>query len=521
MHRDSFGKDLICEVRLVRMPSGSQRLVRGSIADISDRKRMERVAAAERQVFEQLTSNAPLEEVLASITRLIESVGIGTVCSVSLLADDGTAFSSMVAPRLPEKLRAVLERSAIDIRNGSCAAAVYLGRQVLVADVGKDPFWEQRREAALESRLRAAWSTPLKSSSGKLLGSLGVYRREPGLPTYRESEIIAHAAQLAGIAIQRRLAEKALRDSEAKFRGLFESIAEGVYQSGSDGRLLSINPAFVAIMGYGSAEELYALPSVAMLYWNPADRAEFVRLVESEGEIRNAEFRMRRRDGQQVVILENARAVRDKGNKIIGYEGTIADITERKRAEQAVFAEKERAQVTLQSIGDAVISSDADGRIEYINPVAETLTAWSLDAARGRPIGDVLNLVNEITREPIENPLMCALGRGEAGAPADHSVLITRSGQEVAIQESAAPICDRQGRVIGAVIVFHDVTKERRLKRALSYQASHDALTGLINRREFDNRLHSAEMVSTRCSTWTWINSKSSTIRAVTRPAIA
>ena len=498
MHRDSFGKDLICEVRLVRMPSGSRRLVRGSISDISERKRTERVAAAEREVFEQLTSNAPLQEVLASITRLIESVGIGTVSSVSILADDASAFLYMVAPRLADKLRAVLEKSAIDIRNGSCAAAVYLGRQVLVADVAKDPFWQQRREAALEAGLRAAWSTPLKAASGKLLGSLGVYRREPGLPTPRESEIMAHAAQLAGIAIQRRLAEKALRSSEAKFRGLFESIAEGVYQSSRDGRLLSVNPAFVSILGYGSAEELYALPSVAMLYWNPADRAEFMRLVESEGEIRSAEFRMRRRDGQQVVILENARAVRDAGNRIVGYEGTIADITERKRAEQAVFAEKERAQVTLQSIGDAVISTDADGRIEYINPVAETLTAWSLDEARGRPIGDVLNLVNEITREPIENPLMCALGRSQTGAPADHSVLITRSGQEVAIQESAAPICDRQGRVIGAVIVFHDVTKERRLKRALSYQASHDALTGLINRREFDNRLHAAVLSAQR-----------------------
>src|ERR1700760_594001 len=109
-----------------------------------------------------------------------------------------------------------------------------------------------------------------------------------------------------------------------------------------------------------------------------------------------------------------------------------------------------------------------------------------------------MTLSNEITREPIENPLMCALGRGEGGAPADHSVLITRSGQEVAIQESAAPICDRQGRVIGAVIVFHDVTKERRLKRALSYQASHDALTGLINRREFDNRLHAAVLSAQR-----------------------
>ena len=209
---------------------------------------------------------------------------------------------------------------------------------------------------------------------------------------------MSRAAQLAGIAIGRRLGEEALRSSEAKFRGLFESIAEGVYQSGRGGRLLSVNPAFVSMLGYHSAEELYGLPGAAALYWNPADRAEFTRRVESEGEIRDAEFLMRRRDGQQVVILENARAMRDASGEIIGYEGTIADITARKRAEQAVFAEKERAQVTLQSIGDAVITTDAQGRIEYINPVGETLTAWSLSEARGQPLGAVLKLVDELTR---------------------------------------------------------------------------------------------------------------------------
>ena len=207
---------------------------------------------------------------------------------------------------------------------------------------------------------------------------------------------------------------------------------------------------------------------------------------------------MRGRDGQQLVILENARQMLDAAGHCIGYEGTIVNITERKRAEQAMFAEKERAQVTLQSIGDAVISTDADGLIEYINPVAETLTAWSLAEARGQPIGTVLNLVNEITREPIENSLHRALGRSAGSTPADHAVLVTRAGHEVAIQESAAPICDRQGLVIGAVTVFHDVTKERRLKRALSWQASHDALTGLINRREFDNRLHGALLSAQR-----------------------
>src|SRR5690606_11027850 len=208
----------------------------------------------------------------------------------------------------------------------------------------------------------------IKSANGTVLGALGVYRAEPGLPSETESQVMAHAAQLAGIAIERRLAEEALRSSEAKFRGLFESIAEGVYQTTRDGRFSSVNPAFVSIFGYSSAEEIYALPSVTELYWNPADRAEFVRRLDAEGEVRNFEVLARRRDGQQLVILENARALRDSAGRVIGYEGSINDITERKRAEQAVFAEKERAQVTLQSIGDAVISTCPEGRIEYMNP---------------------------------------------------------------------------------------------------------------------------------------------------------
>ncbi|MEJ1964070.1 MAG: PAS domain S-box protein [Gammaproteobacteria bacterium] len=495
LHRDSFGKQFMCDVRLVRLPSGSRRLVRGSLTDISERKRQEGSAAAEHAVFEKLTGNAPLPAVLESITRLIESECVGNVCSVSVLAPEGVAFQYTVAPRLPDVLRTALATAVVDIRNGSCTAAVYLGRQVLVHDIAKDPFWEQKRQVALDSLLRSSWSTPIKAANGKVLGSLGVFREDVGLPSGKEQETMAHAAQLAGIAIERRLAEEALRESESKFRGLFETIAEGVYQCRRDGRFQSVNPAFVEIFGYSKVDEIYALPSAESLYWNPRDRIEFERRVEAEGEIRNFEFVARHRSGKQLVLLENARAIRDSTGRTVGYEGTLNDITERKRAEQAVFEEKERAEVTLQSIGDAVISTDAAGRIEYMNPVAENLTGWNVDEVRGRAIADVLNLVSEQKHEPLENPLLRALGRGE-GRPesgaGDTSVLITRSGQEIAIQESAAPICDRQGRMIGAVIVFHDVTKERRLKRALAYQASHDALTGLINRREFDNRLQSA-----------------------------
>jgi diguanylate cyclase (GGDEF)-like protein/PAS domain S-box-containing protein len=246
------------------------------------------------------------------------------------------------------------------------------------------------------------------------------------------------------------------------------------------------------MLGYSSAEEMYALPSSVMLYWSPTDRADFVRRVDNDGEVRSMEVVLRRRDGSQVVALENSRGVRDGGGRIVGYEGTVSDITERKRVEQAIYAEKDRAHVTLQSIGDAVITTDAGAHIDYLNPVAERLTGWPVEEARGRPIGEVLQLIDESTRKPVAYALDRVLTAGETSVLSDRNVLVNRRGEELAIQETSSPIRNREGVAIGAVIVFGDVTKERRLKRALSYQANHDALTGLINRREFDARLETA-----------------------------
>jgi diguanylate cyclase (GGDEF)-like protein/PAS domain S-box-containing protein len=339
---------------------------------------------------------------------------------------------------------------------------------------------------------------PIKGASGKLLGSVAIFHPEPGMPDSREQVLQSHAVRLAALAIERNLAEEALRTSEAKFRGLFEGVIEGVYQSTRDGRLVSVNSAFVKMLGYGSAEEMYALPSSVMLYWSAPDRADFVRRVDTDGEVRSMEVTLRRRDGTQVVALENSRGVRDAAGRIVGYEGTVSDITERKRAEQAIHAEKDRAHVTLQSIGDAVITTDANARIDYLNPVAERLTGWILHEARGRAIGEVLQLIDESTRKPVAYTLDRVLIAGETSVPSDRNVLVNRRGEELAIQETASPIRNREGAAIGAVIVFGDVTKERRLKRALSYQASHDALTGLINRREFDARLESAVSVAQR-----------------------
>ena len=491
IHCDSLGQTMPCEVRFVRLPSSNRRLIRASITDITERKRAEAIAAGERRVFEKIAANAPLIRVLEAIAEVIERVVGGGRCEISMFDRERQVLSFGVAPSLPREFVAAMDRTPIGIRFGSCAAAVYLSRQVTVADIETDALWEYRREAAAQAELRAGWSAPILASDGQVIGTFAVYQRLPGVPSARDHELMSRMTQIAGIAIERRGAEDALRESEAKFRGLFEGVMEGVYRSTRDGRVLVANPAFVQMLGFSSAEEIYQVPA-ASLYWYPSDRETYMRRMESEGEVRNDEYVLRRKDGSMVVVVDNGRVVRDKHGRITGYEGTIADIAERKKAETAVFQAKERAQVTLQSIGDAVITTDSDGRIDYLNPVAESLTGWENREAQGRLIGDVLTVVDESTGEAGESPIMRCLREGQVLGLTQHTVLIGRRGQEIAIQDSAAPIRDRAGNLIGAVMVFHDVSKERRLHRALHYQASHDALTGLINRREFENRLTAA-----------------------------
>jgi diguanylate cyclase (GGDEF)-like protein/PAS domain S-box-containing protein len=246
------------------------------------------------------------------------------------------------------------------------------------------------------------------------------------------------------------------------------------------------------MLGYDCVDALLELTNTAEIYANPDERDQVIATLHRDGVVREAESQLRRRDGTLVTVVENGRVIRSETGDVVGYEGTITDITVRKRAELQLYEEKEKAQVTLQSIGDAVITTDADGRVEYLNPVAEELTGWESREAAGRPVQEVFNVLSETTREPIDGPILRCLREGHVVEMKEPSLLVNRRGQEISVQDSAAPIRDRGGRLIGVVMVFHDVSHERRLQRALSYQATHDALTGLINRREFEHRLNEA-----------------------------
>jgi len=492
VHRDSEGRDIPCEVRLVRLPSSSGNLIRASIIDITDRKRAEHIAAGERRVFERIAENASLGSSLEAITGVIEQVVPESICCIRLLDTSRRVLTHAAGDKLPREYVTQMDEIPVEIRFGSCAAAVALQRQVIVPDVNKDPFWEYRREAASRCGLKACWSTPIKRDDQQILGTFAVYLKRTGLPSRRDLDTMARMTQLARIAIERHRAESALRESEQRYRGLFDNVVEGVYQVTVDGELISANPALIEMLGYDSFEALQGVGLTGNLFVDPADRRRLVARLMSQGEVVDAEYELRRKDGSIITVSENARPILDAQGVVTGFEGTITDVTERKRAEMRLSDEKERAQVTLQSIVDAVITTDQDGIIDYMNPVAEHLTGWSSREAIGQPIGKVVRLSTESANEPIEDPVSRAVRESAAVTLSDQATLNGRNPGEIAIQASAAPIRDRNGHVIGAVMVFHDVSQERRMRRLLSYQAAHDVLTGLINRREFENRLTTA-----------------------------
>ncbi len=159
------------------------------------------------------------------------------------------------------------------------------------------------------------------------------------------------------------------------------------------------------------------------------------------------------------------------------------------QSEQELHEEKERAEVTLHSIGDGVITTDLQGRVRYMNPVAETLTGCTLSEGMGKPIETLYRVQDQATGSPLANPARLCLAEDTVISGVNLAQLISADGRSYAVEETAAPIRSKEGKTIGAVLVFHDVTEAREASRKLTYQATHDALTGLINRREFERQV--------------------------------
>ncbi len=298
------------------------------------------------------------------------------------------------------------------------------------------------------------------------------------------------ASGMERIDLERELHEVKERDELAMF-----GANDGVWDFDMRSNTLYLSPRWKAMLGYGPDDLSNSSPDWRRLV-HPDDLArvqgQIREHLEGKTEIFESVHRMRHCNGEWRWVLSRAKAREDETGRTRRLVGVELDITDRKLYEEALFREKESAQITLQSIGDGVITTDADGYVEYVNPVAEELTGWRLDDATTRHIDEIFRSFHEETCEPLDNPMSMAIRRARAIKSVRPTLLIRRDGNELYIESTASPIRDGRGTVTGGVLVFHDVSEARELNRRLSYHASHDILTGLVNRREFESRLERA-----------------------------
>ncbi|HWQ43037.1 MAG TPA: EAL domain-containing protein, partial [Desulfosporosinus sp.] len=281
--------------------------------------------------------------------------------------------------------------------------------------------------------------------------------------------------------------EKALREEQEqleRYRLLAENSIDIILYIRQDGQIVDVNEAAVKRYGYTRQELTHMHVKELRL---SDDQLAVSNFLKNAPEGIQFECLHVCKDGRTFPIDVSAKGAISNGNPII--VSIIRDITERKNAEAMVWLEKERAQVTLDSIGDAVITTDTRANVEYLNPIAEALTGWTNAEAVGQPLEKVFHIVSEETGRAVESPIVRCLEEGCIVGLANHIVLIHRNGTTIAIEESAAPIRDRTNVVIGGVLVFHDVSYKRNIMKQMAHQAQHDALTGLPNRLLFNKYL--------------------------------
>lgn len=334
----------------------------------------------------------------------------------------------------------------------------------------------------LECRMRHADGQPLwTDAAASLLRS-----DSSGRPLYA-------IVQLVNIERQKR-AEEALAYNERRWASALESAGQGVWDFDTRTDSMFYSRTWRTMRGFGPDEQVNDSTDSWLARVHPDDRERLATAARNQGMgvdgFSTLEYRERHRDGHYIWILSRGGPIeRDETGEIIRAVGTDTDISSLKRIEAQLAEEKERLRVTLQSIGESVVSINADGTISFINDTAVQMTGWGADEAVGRPLREVFQPLDEASCLPLDLPLEACLERGEVTHVEDDICLVSRSGGRHDIRAVLSPIRAADARIIGAVLVFQDVTSSRALQKQLAHTATHDVLTGLPNRLAFERSL--------------------------------
>ena len=324
---------------------------------------------------------ASLSEVLTSITRLIEAHSEGMLCSIFLLDEDGLHLRYGVAANLPQAYRVATDGVCIGPNVGSCGAAAYLRQPVFISDMLSHPNWEGFRDVVLQSGLRAAWSTPILSQDGKLLGTFCMYYREVRQPVTDEIQLIDYASRIAAIAIERKRAEEKLRQDERDLRRTTDAIPHTIVIQDPDGTPVYANQAVLDYTGL-TMEDVITSDFRARIF-HPEDLErlrEERRAALARGLPFEIEQRALRKDGQYRWFLIRYNPFRDEQGRLVRWYATGTDIEDRKQAEErirnenlALREEIDRASMFEEIVGSSEALRKVLAQVAKVAPTDSTV----------------------------------------------------------------------------------------------------------------------------------------------------
>ncbi len=347
-------------------------------------------AEAVLDALKMMLIGASLNEVLTSVTRLIEAHSEGMMCSIFLLDEDGLHLRYGAAANATEAYRAATDGVCIGPNVGACGAAAYLRRPVFISDMLSHPNWEGFRDVILESGLRAAWSTPIMSQDGKVLGTFCMYYREVRHPTLDDIQLIHYASRIAGLAIERERSQSALtiafekiRKSEAQLKQIVDVIPEGIAVLDPDGKALYVNQWLLDYSGLSLDEILARDFRTNVFHPEDIDRIQDERRrALARGLPFENEQRAFGKDGKYRWFLIRYNPLRDEQGGILRWYATGTDIDDRKRAEDRTRNENIalREDIVRSSMFEEIVGSSEPLRkvMEQVSKVAPTdSTVWS------------------------------------------------------------------------------------------------------------------------------------------------
>ena len=443
--------------------------------------------------FVGLTSEAGDNCVKRNLDALREATGVDAICIALLdgerkVIERVASATGLVTPFDPQIMKGdAAER--LPVLTGKL-------EHLRVAEI-RDTLHPRREHAVDAARLaefnvRAALVCGL-SLNGRVNGFIALFSSQPRLEGWDANLHLmlklvgsSFATGLERLRVQRYLGRLEERNALS-----LPAANDGMWDFDVENNTVYYSPRWRKMLGYDE-HDANVTPDWRRLV-HPDDLARVQAMIRDHIAGKTPMFesvhRMRHVKGDWRWVVSRAQARVDASGRLRRLVCVEFDITERKLYEDALFKEKESAQITLQSIGDGVITTDGHMIVEYLNPTAEELTGWKFEEAQGKGVDEIFRGFHEETCEPLENPLSVAIRRARAIKSVRPTLLIKRDGNEMYIESTASPIRDGSGAVCGGVLVFHDVSESRELNRKLSYHASHDILTGLVNRREFEARL--------------------------------